>query len=93
MDLLLRRYHSIDFIDKLSVEGFCKLILMAIEGEVKENHRKEWLALLPLMIQAGKYTSFEDYYEKVTGKNIDMRPVDEIIAEIDAAHEGMNDGS
>jgi hypothetical protein len=87
MDLILRRYHTLDFIKELTVEGFCKIILKAIEGEDKENHRQEWLALLPTMITHGKYVSFKEYYDKVTGKNIDMRPAEEIIAEIDRAHE------
>ena len=89
MDLLLRRYHSIDFMNNLTVEGLCKLILKAIEGEKKENYRREWLALLPRMVEVGKIIPFEEYYDRATGKSIDWRPTEEIIAEIDKAHEGM----
>lgn len=94
MDLMLRRYHSLDFMKELSIEGLCRLIILAIEGESKENHRREWLALLPNMVTFGKYMSFDDYYDRVTGKNIDMRPAEEIIAEIDRAHhKGEENGS
>jgi hypothetical protein len=38
------------------------------------------------MIDLGKYMTFEDYYDKATGRNIDLRPTEEILAEIEAAH-------
>lgn len=61
--------------------------MLAIEEKNKAEKRQEWLALLPLMVTAGKYKSFEEYYDLASGKGIDLRPADEIIAEIDAAHE------
>ena len=89
-DLLLRRYHQLDFIKELSLEDFLEIVELAMEEEKKEKHRQEWLHLLPLMITTGKYMSFENYYDSVTGKNIDMRSTEEIIAEIDAAHAKVN---
>ena len=86
MDLVLRRYHTLDCMKVLSVEQFCKLILVALEEESKERFRREWLALLPMMVVAQHYMTFEQYYETVTGANVDMRPVEEIIAEIDRKH-------
>lgn len=70
----------------MRLDEFLELISLAVEEEQKEKHRQEWLHLLPLMIRADKYMSFEEYYDRVTGKNIDMRSTEEIIAEIDAAH-------
>lgn len=86
IDLLLRRYHSLEFMNKLSIDSFIRLVLEAIEGEAKERFREEWLALIPIMVLRGKYMSFNEYYDKVTGRNIDMRSAEEIMAEIDAAH-------
>ena len=96
MDLVLRRYHSLDCLKVLSVEQFCRLIILALDEESKEQFRREWLALLPMMVFAQHYMTFDQYYETVTGANIDMRPVDEIIAEIDRKHaevEGMKNGT
>jgi hypothetical protein len=64
-----------------------ELINLVLEEEKREEKRQEWLHLLPLMITSGKYTAFNDYYDMTTGKNIDMRPTEVILAEIDAAHE------
>ena len=38
------------------------------------------------MVYGNHYMTFEQYYETVTGANIDMRPTEEIIAEIDRKH-------
>ena len=70
----------------LSVEQFCRLIIMALEEESREKIRQEWLSLLPMMVIAQHYMTFDQYYDTVTGANVDMRPVDEIIAEIDRKH-------
>lgn len=64
-----------------------ELINLVLEEEKREEKRQEWLHLLPLMITSEKYMAFNDYYDMVTGKNIDMRPTEVILAEIDAAHE------
>lgn len=86
IDLVLRRYHSLDALKVLSIDQTLELVLMAIESEVKERYRKEWLALLPMMLLTNHYMTFDQYYETCSGKNIDMRPVEEIIAEIDRIH-------
>lgn len=68
------------------MDQFIKLVLLAIENDTKDKYRQEWTALLPMMVFAGKYMTFDEYYDTCTGKNIDKRPVDEIIAEIDRVH-------
>lgn len=91
VDLMLRRYGTLHV--PLPIEKFCELIMLAIESKVKENKRKEWLAMMTPMLLSGEYMSFQSYYESSTGKNIDMRPADVIMAEIDAAHAGVEYGS
>ena len=86
LDLLLKRYHSLDFMRVLSVEQFLELLMKAIEGEIKDRHRQEWLAVIPVMSLSGNFMNFDEYYDLATGKNIDMRPADVIMAEIDRKH-------
>lgn len=85
MDLIFSRYHTLDFMKDIRLITFCEMVLLAIDHKRKENVRQEWLALLPLLLQNGKAITFEQYYDMVSGKNIDMRPNDVIISEIDKA--------
>ena len=93
IDLVIRRYHTLDVMKVLSVEQFIKLVVMALEEDQKEMFRREWLAFIPVMAISGTFMSFQQYYETSTGANIDMRPAEEIIAEIDRKHaEARADG-
>ena len=52
-----------------------------------EDRRKEareyYLAQYPYMIRKDiKYMSWEDYWDRVSGQNIDLRPASEILAEV-----------
>ncbi len=42
--------------------------------------------MIPLMMVTNNYMSFEQYYDMISGKNVDMRPADVIMAEIDRKH-------
>lgn len=86
IDLVLRRYHTLDALKVLDVGQTLKLLTMAVEEETKEKYRQEWTALLPCMVFANHYMTFEQYYETVTGQNVDIRPAEEIMAEIDRKH-------
>ena len=46
--------------------------------------------MLPKMYE---FIPYERFREIMTGENIDWRPVEDIIAEIDAKHEGMKNGT
>ena len=65
------------------------LILKAKEQERDERIFQQWVAQLPTMALAGKPVSFSDYRDKVTGANIDRRPVAEIMAELDALEQSL----
>lgn len=84
-DLLLSRYGTFNL--ELELMDFCEIVMLAIEEKKRAEKREEWLALLPLMVTAGKYKSFEEYYDLASGKGIDLRPAEDIMADIDAAHE------
>lgn len=77
----------------MAVDEFCDFLILAINKEKKDQVEKQYLALLPLLTLKGKYMSFDDFYDIMTGANIDWRSTDEIIAEIDALHERVNHGS
>jgi len=59
------------------------LIIKAAEENDRDRKRAQWNALLPLMnMKMVDYEPFETYYERVTGKNYDARPSEEILAEV-----------
>ncbi len=92
-ELLLRRYSSLDFMKGMQLDEFTDFLILAINKEKKDIIRSEYLALLPFMTLRGKYMDFQKFYDTVTGANIDWRPAEEIIAEIDRAHEELKNGS
>lgn len=53
-----------------------------MEKDRDERLFQQWTAQLPLMGMTGVYESFTAYKERVTGANIDRRPVAEIEAEL-----------
>lgn len=72
---------------RMDAGKFIKFVLNALEMERKEQIRKQWTAMLPLMsIQYLQYMSFDDYYQRCTGANIDLRPTEEILADIEETH-------
>lgn len=83
LDLLLHRYHDINYVMSLDLETALRLIIKAKEEERDERIFRQWVAQLPLMAMSGEPISFEDYRDRVTGANIDLRPTAEIMAELD----------
>lgn len=53
----------------------------------EEELKEEWLSIYPFMcMKMLKFMSFKDYSEQRQGKNIDLRPAEEIIKEIEELH-------
>jgi hypothetical protein len=72
---------------RMDVGRFIRFVLNAQEMERKDQMRRQWTAMLPLMsIQYLKYIPLEEYYEQCTGANIDLRSNEEIIADIEETH-------
>ena len=83
----MRKYGNVEYWLHLPVEKFEELYKLALEKEREDRIRSQWVAMLPLMsIGYLKYMPFEDYYDQCTGRNVDTRPAEEIIAEIKGAH-------
>lgn len=62
--------------------GF-SLIDTAQEQEREQRIWLQWAIQLPAMALVGKYTSYSDYRDNLTGVNIDTRPTSEILEELD----------
>lgn len=73
------------------------VVLDQLYSRIKEIERKDeawqmWLAHFHYMI-AGQieFQSFNDYYNRMTGGDIDLRPDAEILAEVEQIREEMKE--
>lgn len=60
-----------------------RIIQKAKEKEQEQRHFLQWVVQLPHMIPDENYISFNDYVDRVTGRNIDNRPVTECMKELE----------
>lgn len=71
----------------MPIDDFCRFVKVGRDAEQEEQLRAQWVSMLPLMsIKQLKYMSFEDYKAQCLGENIDQRPADEIIKELENLH-------
>lgn len=71
----------------MDIPDFLDFMICAREQERKEIARSQWVFHLPFMSMGWmKYVPFEEYYEKISGKNVDLRPAEEILKEIEDLH-------
>lgn len=82
IDLLLHRYGNLEYIMQLDIEEAMPLIEKAREKEKENRYFLQWVVQLPNMTKEN-YISFENYVDRVTGRNIDNRPVYECMAELE----------
>lgn len=82
-ELLLRRYHTLEFIENMDLNSFCEFIIMARKKDYEDRLYMQWCGMLP---RFEKYMPWNEFYDKMTGANIDLRPTDEIISEIEELH-------
>lgn len=91
-DLVMKNYPDMQFCMQLSVDVFLELCVKLLNNRIEVQIREQWLALFPLMaIKWLEYESYEAYKDRLTGKNIDLRSNEEIIAEIEALHNKKED--
>jgi len=71
----------------MDLNDFVPFIIKAKEVELDEQIRSQWVAMLPQMaLKKLKYMPYEEYKNQCTGKNIDLRSTEEIIAELEELH-------
>ena len=64
------------------IETALRIIEKAREKEKENRYFLQWVVQLPNMTDEN-YISFDGYVDRVTGRNIDKRPVAECMAEIE----------
>ena len=64
------------------IETAMRIIAKAKEKEQENRFFLQWVVQLPHMTKEN-FVSFDSYLDKVTGRNIDRRPVYECMAEIE----------
>ena len=87
---MLRRYHSLSFIKDMKLDEFAEFLCLAITNEKKDKIYLQYLSMLPLLIRAEKYMTFEKFYDEFTGANIDLRSADEILKEAEEIQRKQN---
>ena len=82
IDLLLHRYGNLEYIMQADIEHALRIIEKAREKEKESRYFLQWVVQLPNMTQEN-FVSFEAYVDKVTGRNIDKRPISECMKELE----------
>ena len=82
IDLLLHRYGNLEYIMQSDIETAERIIAKAREKEKENRYFLQWVVQLPNMSKEN-FVSFDEYVDRVTGRNIDKRPVFECMAELE----------
>ena len=82
IDLLLHRYGNFEYIMHLDIGSALRIIDKAREKEKEKRYFLQWVVQLPNMTDEN-YISFNSYVDRVTGRNIDQRPVAECMKELE----------
>ena len=82
IDLLLHRYGNFEYILHLDIDSALRIVDKAIEKEQENRFFVQWAVQLPHMSKE-TFVSFDAYVDKLTGRNIDKRSVEECLAEIE----------
>lgn len=68
------------------------MIDKAVEKDREERLFQQWTAQLPIMALTGEVEGFADYKNRVTGANIDRRPIAAINRELDEVERELREG-
>ena len=91
-ELLLKRYGRYLF-PEMSFDEFIDFLVLAMAEEKKDKIRGTYYAMLPFLLLRDRYMTFEEFYDKFTGADIDWRPADEILKEAEEIQEKFANGS
>lgn len=85
IDVLSSRYGwTVQQIEAIDIINLAEILKVAVEKTRRDTVYAEWVAIQPFMILEWlKFMSFDDYYTRRTGGDIDVRPAEEILAEVE----------
>lgn len=87
IDLFLHRYNGSDYLLSMPYKDCAVMLRYGQDQERESRIFAQWVMHLPHMsFKEIQYISFEEYRDKVTGKNIDLRSNEDIIREIEQLH-------
>lgn len=89
---MLHRYHNIEYVLQTDLDLGLALIDKAVENDRDERLFQQWTAQLPIMALSGEVEGFADYKNRVTGANIDRRPVAAINRDLDDVERELREG-
>ena len=89
---MLHRYHNIEYVLQTDLDLGLALIDKAVEKDRDERLFQQWTAHLPIMALTGEVEGFADYKNRVTGANIDRRPVAAINRDLDDVERELREG-
>lgn len=78
---------------ELDLETGLQLIRKAKDQEREARIFQQWVAQLPIMSIGGDIISFDDYRDRVTGANIDFRPTEDILQELEDVESQFGGGA
>lgn len=90
-EMLLRRYQNIDYILRMKYDEFIEFYNLAKEKEKEERFFLQWVQQMPFMSK-DNFVPFEDYKTRLSGKNVDRRSTQEILADIDEIERTLERG-
>lgn len=82
IDLLLHRYGNLEYIMQSDIETAMRIVDKAMEKEKENRYFLQWVVQLPNMNKES-FVSFDEYVDRVTGRNVDNRPVYECMEELE----------
>lgn len=90
-EILLRRYGRYNF-PEMNFNEFIDFLVLAMTEEKKDIIRGDYHAMLPFLMWRGKYMTFDEFYNKFTGADIDWRSSEEILKEVEEIQEKFANG-
>lgn len=91
---MLKRYGNIEYLNELGAQEFIEIVLTATTKATEEKARDQWLALYPFMaLKMIKNITLDNFVDMATGRDLDLRPDNEILKEAQEALEALGRGT
>lgn len=91
-EILLRRYGRYLF-SEMKPNEFIEFAVLAIKKNREDEMRGMYHALLSYLAMRGKFMTFNEFYDMMTGANLDWRPAEDIFKESKEIEERLRNGN